>query len=68
MVDKLAAQLAQDGHDAEGWLRLVRSYVVLKESDKARGALADARRSLASDAEALARLDALGRELGLGGS
>jgi cytochrome c-type biogenesis protein CcmH len=49
-------------------LRLVRSYVVLKESDKARGALADARRSLASDAEALARLDALGRELGLGGS
>jgi cytochrome c-type biogenesis protein CcmH len=68
MVDKLAAQLAQDGHDTEGWLRLVRSYVVLKESDKARGALADARRSLAADAQALAKLDALGRELGLGGS
>ncbi|MBV9221140.1 MAG: c-type cytochrome biogenesis protein CcmI [Methylobacteriaceae bacterium] len=68
MVDQLAARLARDGHDAEGWLKLVRSYVVMNETDKARAALLDARRSLAEDSAALARLDDLARELGLGGS
>ena len=36
MVDGLAARLAQNGHDPEGWLRLVRAYTVLGETDKAR--------------------------------
>lgn len=67
MVDKLAARLAQNGQDVEGWLRLVRAYAVLKESDKARSALTDARRSLAGDAAATGRIDALARELGLEG-
>ena len=67
MVDKLAARLAQNGQDVEGWLRLVRAYAVLKESDKARSALTDAKRSLAGDAAATGRIDALARELGLEG-
>jgi cytochrome c-type biogenesis protein CcmH len=67
MVEALAARLAQDGHDVDGWLRLIRSYAVLQEPAKARAALIDARRSLAADPAATARIDALARELGLEG-
>ena len=67
MVDGLASRLQADGHDADGWLKLVRAYTVLGETDKAKGALADARRNLASDAGSLARLEGLARELGLEG-
>lgn len=67
MVDRLAQRLHQDGHDVEGWLRLVRAYTVLHEADKARAALADARKNFGSDSAALARLDQLARELGLEG-
>lgn len=67
MVEGLASRLAQNGQDLEGWLRLVRSYTVLHEPGKARSALIDARRSLAGDPSAIARIEALARELGLEG-
>jgi cytochrome c-type biogenesis protein CcmH len=59
MVERLSARLQHDGSDVEGWLRLVRSYMVLGEPDKARAAVADARRALADDAGKLRRLDEL---------
>ncbi len=65
MVDKLAARLAANGQDIEGWLRLVRAYKVMNEDDKARAALATARRDFGGDAAATARLDALAHQLGL---
>jgi cytochrome c-type biogenesis protein CcmH len=65
MVDRLAARLAQNGQDVDGWLRLVRAYKVMNETDKAHAALATARHDLSGDAAALARIDALARELGL---
>lgn len=40
MVEGLARRLEEDPDDAEGWARLARSYRVLGEADKARGALA----------------------------
>ncbi len=67
MVDRLASRLAENGQDVEGWLRLVRAYAVLNEADKARSAVNDAKRSLAGDAAATGRIDALARELGLEG-
>jgi cytochrome c-type biogenesis protein CcmH len=67
MVEGLAARLAQNGQDLEGWLRLVRSYTVLHEPGKARSALIDAKRNLAGDPSAIARIEALARELGLEG-
>jgi cytochrome c-type biogenesis protein CcmH len=67
MVEGLASRLAQNGQDLEGWLRLVRSYTVLHEPGKARSALIDAKRSLAGDPSAIARIEALARELGLEG-
>jgi len=68
MVDGLAQRLAADGSDFDSWLRLVRSYVVLGEGDKAREAAASARRLFAAEAEKIARLDSLVNELGIGGS
>jgi cytochrome c-type biogenesis protein CcmH/NrfG len=65
MVDRLAARLKQDGTDVDGWLKLLRSYTVLGEPDRARAALADARKAVASDAGKLQRLDAGARDLGV---
>ena len=65
MVDRLATRLAKNGHDIEGWLRLVRAYKVMNETDKARAALATARQDFSEDPGAKARIDALARELGL---
>ena len=67
MVDGLAARLATDGHDLEGWLKLVRAYSVLKDQDRAHAALRDARRNFSTDQTALKQLDQLAREFGLGG-
>jgi cytochrome c-type biogenesis protein CcmH len=57
MVERLAARLQQDGSDVDGWVRLVRSYKVLGDTERINGAIADARRALANDPAALKRLD-----------
>jgi cytochrome c-type biogenesis protein CcmH len=57
MVDRLAGRLKQDGSDPDGWVRLVRSYVVLKDESKKTAAIADARKALAGDAEKLAKFE-----------
>ncbi|HEY5608021.1 MAG TPA: tetratricopeptide repeat protein, partial [Alphaproteobacteria bacterium] len=67
MVERLAEQLKQDGSDMDGWLRLVRAYMVLGEKDKARAALGDARRALAREPDKLRRMDELSKGLGLEG-
>lgn len=67
MVERLSERLHRDGSDVEGWLRLVRSYMVLGQPDKARAAAADARRALAGDPNKLQRLDDLVKGLGLKG-
>lgn len=67
MVERLAARLRQDGSDVEGWLRLVRSYVVLGDRDNARNAADEARRALADDPDKVRRMDELAKGLGLEG-
>ena len=67
MVDGLAARLARNGQDPEGWLRLVRAYRVLGDGDRAAKALADARRAMTGDPQVMGRLDRLAHELGLEG-
>src|SRR5207237_8483313 len=67
MVERLAARLQQDGSDVDGWLRLLRSYMVLGEADKARAAAAEARNALKGDADKLRRLDEGAKSLGVGG-
>jgi cytochrome c-type biogenesis protein CcmH len=65
MVEGLAARLSQSGGSAEEWARLIRAYSVLKDLDKAKTALTDAREKFAGDAATLGRFDSLARELGL---
>jgi cytochrome c-type biogenesis protein CcmH len=67
MVDRLATRLKQNGDDVEGWLRLVRAYMVMGEADKARGALTDARQAVAKDPERLRQLNEGLKNLGLDG-
>ena len=67
MVDRLAARLKQNGDDVEGWLRLVRAYMVMGEREKAVSARADARQAVGSDAERLRQLNEGLRNLGLDG-
>ncbi len=67
MVERLAARLAENGSDVEAWLRLVRSYLALGQTDKARAAATDARRALADDADKLRRLDSGVKALGVEG-
>jgi cytochrome c-type biogenesis protein CcmH len=67
MVDRLASRLKQNGDDVEGWLRLVRAYMVMGDRDKASSASADARRAVANDAERLRALNEGLKNLGLDG-
>jgi cytochrome c-type biogenesis protein CcmH len=52
MVDMLAARLKADPNDALGWVRLMRAYTVLGETEKAKTALATARKTFAGNADA----------------
>jgi cytochrome c-type biogenesis protein CcmH len=67
MVERLASRLKQNGDDVEGWLRLVRAYMVMGDRDKAKSALIDARQAVANDAERLRQLNEGLKNLGLDG-
>jgi cytochrome c-type biogenesis protein CcmH len=67
MVERLAGRLKQNGDDVEGWLRLVRAYLVMGDRDKARTALNDARQAVANDAGRLRQLNEGVMALGLDG-
>lgn len=67
MVDRLATRLKQNGDDVEGWLRLARAYMVLKEPDNARAARDDARRALAANEDGLRKLNEGLKALGIDG-
>jgi len=68
MVERLAGRLKQNGDDVEGWLRLVRAYMVMADRDKVNGALTDAREAVGNDAERLRQLNEGLKNLGLDGS
>jgi cytochrome c-type biogenesis protein CcmH len=67
MVTRLADRLHDDGADVEGWLRLVRAYVVLGDRDKAKNAAGDAKRALGDRPDDIKRIDDLVKGLGLEG-
>jgi cytochrome c-type biogenesis protein CcmH len=67
MVARLAERLKQDGSDVDGWLRLLRAYMVMGDKDQARAAAGEARRALASDPDKLRQVNELIKGLGLEG-
>jgi cytochrome c-type biogenesis protein CcmH len=67
MVARLAERLRQDGSDVDGWLRLLRAYMVLGDKEQARASAGDARRALEGNTDGLRRLDETIKGLGLEG-
>jgi cytochrome c-type biogenesis protein CcmH/NrfG len=66
MAGQLEAELRTAPNDPDGWQRLIRSEMVLGDEDRARSALAGARKVFAQNPAALAALDAEARDLKLG--
>jgi cytochrome c-type biogenesis protein CcmH len=66
MVARLDERLRENPQDAEGWQRLVRSYLVLDRRDDALDALRRGRTALGTDTEQARGLTAFAADLGLG--
>lgn len=65
MVDGLAGRLEQSPRDAEGWIKLIRSRVVLGETELAKRALARGLEVFADDNQQRDRIAVAAQELGL---
>jgi cytochrome c-type biogenesis protein CcmH len=65
MVERLASRLHENGSDVDGWLRLLRAYMVMGDRDKAKVAASEARDALAGEPEKLRLLDAGLKNLGV---
>jgi len=68
MVEGLAAKLKANPANADGWVMLLRSRMVLKQADRAGKDLAAARAALAGDRAGLAAVNAAAGELGVPGA
>ncbi|MBI3437901.1 MAG: c-type cytochrome biogenesis protein CcmI [Proteobacteria bacterium] len=68
MVDGLEQRLAQNPRDADGWVRLMRSRMVLGQADRAGAALQSALRAFNGDGAAQQRLRAAATELNVPGA
>jgi cytochrome c-type biogenesis protein CcmH len=65
MVDSLARRLEASPHDADGWIKLIRSRTVLGETDKANQALGRALKIFENEASERERISAAAQQLGL---
>jgi cytochrome c-type biogenesis protein CcmH len=65
MVESLDQKLKHDPNNFEGWMRLVRSYAMLKDKARAEAALKDGLKAFPADGAEGQQLLAMARELGL---
>ncbi|QWW68849.1 c-type cytochrome biogenesis protein CcmI [Rhizobium sp. WYJ-E13] len=65
MVESLDAKLSADPDNFEGWMRLVRSYAVLNDKDRAAGALKRGLAAFPASGDQGRQLLALAREFGI---
>ncbi len=65
MVEGLANKLKTNPKDADGWVRLLRSRMVLKQTEQAGRDLAIARQALAGSADKLAMVNSAAKEFGV---
>jgi cytochrome c-type biogenesis protein CcmH len=68
MVDRLAARLQSNPRDAEGWVRLMRSRMVLGERDAAGAALRSGLAAFNDDSSTQGQLRSAARDLGVPGA
>ena len=67
MVERLAGRLRLNPRDADGWIRLMRSRMVLNQPDAAREALSSGLAAFQDDAAVQQRLRTAAAELGVPG-
>jgi len=65
MVDRLANRLEKSPRDADGWIKLIQSRVVLGETELAKQALAHGIEAFTDDAHQRDRIIAAAQQLGL---
>ncbi|QPC94020.1 c-type cytochrome biogenesis protein CcmI [Mesorhizobium sp. INR15] len=65
MVAGLDEKLRQNPRDAEGWMQLIRSYVVLGKADEARGALSRSIAVFGADSDEARKFTTFAASLGL---
>lgn len=65
MVNRLATRLETEGGSVEDWGRLIRSYSVIAQKEKAEQALQKARTAFAGDAQAMQYLQTVAKEFAL---
>lgn len=65
MVESLAEKLKENPDNIEGWLRIIRSYVVLNQGAEAKAALQTALKTFPADGENGRKLLALARDLSI---
>ncbi|NBB51031.1 c-type cytochrome biogenesis protein CcmI [Rhizobium sp. CRIBSB] len=65
MVASLDARLKEDPNNFEGWMRLVRSYAMLKDKERAEAALQEGLKTFPADGTEGQQLIAMAKELGL---
>jgi cytochrome c-type biogenesis protein CcmH len=68
MVDRLASRLSREPRDYDGWVRLMRSRLVLKDTSGAAEALQSALKAFANDPATQARLRSVADSLGVSGT
>jgi cytochrome c-type biogenesis protein CcmH len=65
MVDGLEEKLKTNASDLDGWLRLIRARAVLGDTGKAKAAYDTAKTQFKDNAEAVAQLDGLAKEMNI---
>jgi len=65
MVDRLAHRLEKSPRDADGWIKLIQSRIVLGETELAKQALADGTGAFVDDPQQRDRIVAAAQKLGL---
>ena len=65
MVESLAAKLQENPDNFEGWMRIIRSYVVLDQRPKAEAALRTALKTFPAGSESGEKLQALAKDLSI---
>jgi cytochrome c-type biogenesis protein CcmH len=68
MVGRLEARLKQNPKDADGWIRLIRSRMVLGQTDAAQAALRSGLAAFSGDTASEGRLKSAAAELGVPGA
>lgn len=65
MVERLAARLEKDPNDSDGWVRLMRAYMVMQDRVNAKEAMVKALAAFAEDAPNRQKIEAAAVEIGM---